>query len=213
MSAKKSLRVSSLNVLQAPRQQIPEQAWMLTFADLTSLLLCFFVLFYATLTVNQPHWQTLVGAFAATFAPRAEVVTMTPSGQGNALPVVAVRRSVTYLDTVLRQRLRGDAAWAGVLGVEVSEDNLYRYILPPYLSDPTNPTARAAWARLGAVLFNWRTPTAVRVVVAEGGNWGAASARAWALAELAQQAGGRVTAEVVRGNLNQTQWILYGADY
>ncbi|MCA3243871.1 MAG: flagellar motor protein MotB [Alphaproteobacteria bacterium] len=202
-----------MNTLQAPRQKIPEQAWMLTFADLTSLLLCFFVLFYATLTISKPHWQTLVGAFAATFAPRTAVVTLTPSGKGNALAVVAVRRNVLYLDTLLRQRLENDAVWASLVGVEVPTENQYRYVLPPELTDPANPATRAAWGRLGAVLFNWRTPTAVRVVVAEGGNWGEASARAWALAELAQQAGGRVTAEVVRGNLNQTQWILYGADY
>jgi hypothetical protein len=61
-------------------------------------------------------------------------------------------------------------------------------------------------------MFNWRTPVAVRVAVPEGGNWGEATARAWALAELARTGGGRVTAEVVHGTMGQTQWIMYGAD-
>ncbi len=209
------LRTSAMQALQAPRQKIPEQAWMLTFADLTSLLLCFFVLFYATQTIDKPRWQTLVGSFAASFAPRTLAVSLTPSGQGNAMPVVATRRSVAYLDNILRQRLQNDTAWNGLVGFEVPEVQEYQYVLPSSLTNPADPTTRAAWQRLGAVVFNWRTPVAVRVVVPVGGNWGAASSRAWALAELARKGGGRVTAEVVRGNVGQTEqtlWIMYGAN-
>jgi chemotaxis protein MotB len=212
MTLRRNLLPRGINSLNAPKQQIPEQAWMLTFADLTSLLLCFFVLFYATLTIDKPRWQTLVGSFAATFAPRTLAVSLTPTGQGNAMPVVATRRALAYLDNILRQRLRADPTWSGLVGYEVPAENLYRYILPAELTDPANPVARAAWRRLGEVMFNWRTPVAVRIEVPEGGNWGAASSRAWALAELARAGGGRVTAEVVRGTMAQTTWIMYGAD-
>ncbi len=184
----------------------------MTFADLTGLLLCFFILFYATLTINRESWQALVGSFAATFAPSAVAVAVVPNGQFNAIPVVQTRRSIMYLDTLLRQRVATDGVWQSLRGTEAPSENAILYPLPTALIDINNPAIQEAWLRLGALVRTWQTPVAVRVVVPEGGNWQSATTQAWALAQAASRGGARVTAEVRRGSIAQSQWVLYGAD-
>lgn len=207
----------SLLTWESPRRQPPTQAWMLTFADLTSLLLCFFVLFYATLVVDTARWQTLVGSLAANFAPATTIVSTTPSEQGQALPVVRTERRVEYLAGIQQHKLRADPVWANWRGQSAADQSAMVYAVPAALTNPSDPTAAAAWRRLGAALVNWQTPRTVRVVVPPNGDWQAAATRAWALAELAQSGGGEVTAEVVGGTLAAegltTEWVLYATDY
>lgn len=206
------MKNSIIKGLEAPRRQPPTQNWLMTFADLNNLLLCFFILFYATLTIDRENWQALVGSFAATFAPSAVAVKVVPDGQNNAKEVVQVRRSVLYLDTVLRQRLATDAVWQTLRGTESLEDKAIIYPLTEGVTDSKNPAIAEAWARLGAAVRTWQTPMAVRVVVPEGTDWQAATTQAWALAQAAAKGGARVTAEVKRGTIAQSQWILYGAE-
>lgn len=203
---------SSFTNLSAPRRKQPAQAWLMTFADLTGLLLCFFILFYATLTINRESWQALVGSFAATFAPSAVAVAVVPNGQFNAIPVVQTRRSIMYLDTLLRQRIATDDVWQNLRGTEVPAENAIIYPLPPMLNEISSPEIAEAWARLGALVRTWQTPVAVRVVVPEGGDWQSATTQVWALAQAAARGGAEVTAEVRRGSIAQSQWVLYGAD-
>ena len=198
--------------LTSPKQSMPDQAWMLTFADLTSLLLCFFILMYATQVIDRDRWQALTGSFKATFSPSAVAVAVVPSGQMNAMPVVTVRRGPAYLDTVLRQRLQDDPAWQALRGTEDLSEGAFRYAIPTNLQNPADPITAAAWQRLGAAVLTWQTPVAVRVVVPEGQPLGPATARAWALAAAAAAGGGRVTAEVRRGSIAALQWVIYSAD-
>jgi hypothetical protein len=201
-----------LATLETPKRQMPGQAWLLTFADLTGLLLCFFILLYSTLTIDRENWQALVGSFAATFAPSAVAVGVVPNSQNNAIPVVHTRRSILYLDTLLRQGVGADAVWQSLRGNEVAAENAIVYPLAANLTNLNQPEVAAAWVRLGALVRNWQTPVTVRVIVPTGADWQAATTQAWALAQAAAQGGGRVTAEVRRGTIAQSQWVLYGAD-
>jgi hypothetical protein len=203
---------NSFAALNAPRRKQPAQRWLMTFADLTGLLLCFFILFYATLTIDRDNWQALVGSFSATFAPSAVAVAVVPSGQFNAIPVVQTRRSIMYLDTLLRQRVATDEVWQSLRGTEVLSENAIVYPLNPALNEITRPAIQEAWLRLGALVRTWQTPVAVRVVVPESADWKQATTQAWALAQAAARGGARVTAEVRRGSIAQSQWVLYGAD-
>lgn len=45
------------------KKETSEPAWMLTFADLVSLLICFFVLLYSMKSVNEDVWQKITGSF------------------------------------------------------------------------------------------------------------------------------------------------------
>src|SRR3546814_1780661 len=42
------------------RNQSDAQAWLLTFTDLTALMLTFFVLLFSMSTIEKPNWQSLV---------------------------------------------------------------------------------------------------------------------------------------------------------
>jgi hypothetical protein len=202
-----------LAALKPAHRPAPHDAWLMTMVDLTAILVCMFVLIFSTQTLNKQHWQEVFASLQATFMPRVVGVVVVPQGFMNAAIIPSTRRPLMYLDTLLRQRLASDPAWQGLMGVEVAAENQFRYVVPPALANPTNPAARAAWQRLGGILLNWRTAVAVRVVLGPEESFGAGATRAWALAELARQMGARVTAEVVRGKLSQTQWILYGSDF
>jgi hypothetical protein len=201
-----------LLTLDAPKNRPISQAWLLTMADFTSILLCFFVLLYTVVANKESGWQAIRGSISATFAPSALAVAVVPDGQYNTAKAVPVRRGVAYLDTVLRQRLAADPIWQNLSGTDVREENAYIYPLAPAFNDITNPTMAQAWLRLGAAVRIWQTPLAVRVVVPVSGNLAQATTTALTLAQAAAQGGARVTAEVRRGNIAQTQWVIYGAE-
>src|SRR3546814_7872199 len=46
------------------RNQSDAQAWLLTFTDLTALMLTFFVLLFSMSTIEKPNWQSLVNSLA-----------------------------------------------------------------------------------------------------------------------------------------------------
>jgi hypothetical protein len=112
----------------------------------------------------------------------------------------------------LRQRVATDGIWQSLRGTEVLNENAIVYPLNAVLNDINNPTIQDAWVRLGALVRTWQTPVAIRVVVPEGADLQAATTQAWALAQAASRGGARVTAEVRRGSIAQSQWVLYGAD-
>ena len=46
-------------------------AWLLTFADLISLLITFFVLLYSMKVVDTQKWEEMKGSFAGVFSIRS----------------------------------------------------------------------------------------------------------------------------------------------
>ncbi|MCL1808171.1 MAG: OmpA family protein [Clostridiales bacterium] len=58
-------------MLKRPNQPIKKDLWMTTYSDMTTLLLCFFVLLFAASTVDNAKWQILVRSLN----PNASVVS------------------------------------------------------------------------------------------------------------------------------------------
>jgi chemotaxis protein MotB len=91
---------------ESPRGVAP--GWMITFADLLSLLLTFFVLVFATTTVEQKDWQRMVEPISAYLSGR----TLTAPAV-KPMPPVRARLDLTYVSTLLDRLLAQDAGLAG----------------------------------------------------------------------------------------------------
>jgi chemotaxis protein MotB len=83
--------------------------WMITFADLLSLLLTFFVLVFATTTMEQKDWQRIVQPISAYLSGHAVTApkVVTPA------PTPAARLDLAYVETLLSGLVAGVPALAG----------------------------------------------------------------------------------------------------
>jgi chemotaxis protein MotB len=131
--------------------------WLLSMADLVSILVCFFVLLFSMTNIERNKWQCLVDSLAA-----REPTVVDQSGAEAAAPTPAVARIETvpavdlgYLGNVLAGKLAADPVLKEALMAR-TEDGL-AIALPSELLFPSGraeagPGARAALERVGAVL-------------------------------------------------------------
>jgi chemotaxis protein MotB len=122
--------------------------WMITFADLLSLLLTFFVLVFATSTIEQKDWQRVVQPIATYLTGR------TITAPNVATPDQAeARLDLAYLATLLERLVADVPALAGAQVVR--EEHALRLTLPSgrsWIGGPAQPLADLA--RLLAGLDN-----------------------------------------------------------
>jgi chemotaxis protein MotB len=87
----------------------PDMAWLLTFADLVSLLITFFVLLYSMKVVDQSRWDVLKGAFSGVFAQEEAVVIIHPEEfDSSQILTQFPADSLPYLENVLRVEFKND---------------------------------------------------------------------------------------------------------
>ncbi len=214
--------------LKAAQRPVAPNAWMITFADLTSLLMCFFVLIFSTQTLDRNGWQNIAGSFRAEFTPRPNAVAVVPSGQNNAIPVTLATRNVMYLDSLFRQQL-GQQGLPGLVGqhrTRGSGTEEMAYTLPAEWHNPASAEARKAMAGLGSIIRTWSTPVTLRVVVPAGANWQAAAEQAVGLATAAGVGGlssqgvstgqggasSGLAAELISGKIGRVEWVISSAE-
>lgn len=192
-----------------PKWQPNRTAWLLTFVDLTSLLVGFFVLLFSTQTLKQDKWKEMTGSFQAQFAPTATVVATVPDGGDNAvIKVTGGRSGLAYLDTLLHQRLQGDAVWDAMRAEADDGTRTLRYRVPDAVLDGASPAASAAWARLGGAVFNWKNSVGIRVT-ASSANVNEGADKAVLLGgKLAANGAKGVFTEVVVGPAAETRFEL-----
>jgi chemotaxis protein MotB len=81
-------------------------AWMLSFADLLSVLLTFFVMLYSTTAIQNNKWEAFINSFQQRFQlpPRAaEVEAMLPVSK--ALPAEEMGANLDYLRSVINEKI------------------------------------------------------------------------------------------------------------
>lgn len=99
-------------------------AWMLTFADLLSLILTFFILLYSMTQLQKSEWNKIVRSFHEQFKMEKEAQTLEiPDPYGIEAIDVAPALDIDYLYTLLNQKLQSDAA-AETLSVKLLDDRL-----------------------------------------------------------------------------------------
>lgn len=197
--------------VQAPQWQPARTAWLVTTVDLTSLILGFFVLMFSLQTLDRNSWQAMAGSFQAAFAAKEAVVPVTPDGMNNALVVVTgVKSNLSYLDSLLHQRLGDDPVW-GKLSAQTSGAGSGMemfYVLPPEVTDAASMGSIDNWRRLGDVVRGWKNPMAVRVVVTEE-QWKKGADQALALAALLAHVGvAGIVGEVRSGPEAEVQLVV-----
>ncbi len=136
------------------------QAWLLTFTDLTALLLTFFVLLYSMSTINDDDWQNLVEALSPKLTSVQEVTVALPTLDQDAEAVVRIPGTdLTYLSKLLRDLVIEDPV---LTRAEITrEDERIVLSLPGDLlfasgSIVLNEKAKAAIFSLGGTLRNLR---------------------------------------------------------
>lgn len=85
------------------------QAWLLTFTDLTALMLTFFVLLFSMSTIKDSDWQNLVDSLAPRLDRLQEVSVALPQSEKAAEPVERTPGSdLDYLAAVLREQMQAE---------------------------------------------------------------------------------------------------------
>jgi flagellar motor protein MotB len=77
-------------------------AWMLTFADLVSLLICFFVLLYSMKSVDESIWKKISGSFAGALNYSQKFKEVTPnSDSGVEAEKILNSDGMEYIQSIL----------------------------------------------------------------------------------------------------------------
>ncbi|RYG62158.1 MAG: hypothetical protein EON60_00790 [Alphaproteobacteria bacterium] len=150
--------------MAVPRYQPNRTAWLVSFVDLTALLLAFFVLLFSTQTLQRDKWEAVTGSFREQFAPRTTVVPMVAEGGDNAVVrVTGVKSGLAYLDTLLLQRMETDPVWSTLqaLREQGGMNGELRYALPKSALEGAG--VHDAWLRLGGVVRGWKNSVGIRV--------------------------------------------------
>lgn len=89
---------------------VDSEAWMLSFGDLVSLMLVFFVMLFSMSTLEIEEFEAIVSALAQQFNPSAELKRPKPSVDLD-IPKVASREAydLSYLRALIEDKLADDA--------------------------------------------------------------------------------------------------------
>jgi chemotaxis protein MotB len=159
--------------------------WLISFADLLGVLLCFFVLIYTTRT-HEGAWTGIAASLASTFGRVAPVAQPPQGGEREA-------SDLTYLAAVLDARLDAEMKLvreADRLVIAIPVDLLFRD------GDALGAAGEARLARLAPALANvrnrieiWGHADPQPVAAPFASNWALSLARAAAVARGLEQAG------------------------
>ena len=90
-------------------------SWMITFADLVSLLLAFFVLLFAMSNVKTEKWQAVIETLSERLNPDTSRQRPVPAADFSVKWLIDPERlDLDYATAVVRDKLMSDAALAGV---------------------------------------------------------------------------------------------------
>lgn len=89
--------------------EAPSMDWLLTFADLVSLLITFFVLLYSMKVVNVQKWDELKGSFSGVFSIREPIYKVSPDKKTAVAKIdPAVSDNLDYVQALLERSFNGD---------------------------------------------------------------------------------------------------------
>lgn len=107
-------QLSSSLLVYRGRKRDNSQAWLLTFTDLSALMLTFFVLLFSMSTVDDADWQNLTDALAPRLPTLQQVTVALPTSDETADAVERVPGTdLDYLQAVLKQQVTGNEALSG----------------------------------------------------------------------------------------------------
>jgi len=176
-------------------------AWLVTFTDLVSLLLAFFVLLFSMSTLQSDKWEAMSDALSKRLNPAHGAIDPRPAADRNVGGVdVSAGIDLGYLKTLLKHQVQGSALLGDSVVSEIG-DRLVVSLPSDLLFAPgaaaLQGDAQAALFELGGVLRNienailvygYTDPTPVRGTRFES-NWELSLARAVTVANELRRAG------------------------
>ena len=139
----------------------PNMAWLLTFADLVSLLITFFVLLYSMKEVDQSRWDVINGSFQGVFAVQEALVFQAPTEFKNADVQLSFQGdSLPYLETLLHTEVKYDDVLSKIETSYDERTNTLTIQLPTMQLFQSNswqltPQGKVAVAKLADHLRHW----------------------------------------------------------
>ncbi len=185
----------------APEAQGPSKAWMVTFTDLVSLMLTFFVMLFAMSNVKVDKWDSMIDSLSQSLNATRTKAVVVSSAEYNVATVVRKQAiNLDYLASVLEKTVAEDEVLAHSRIMRL-EDRLV-IALPGDLLFASaradlSEKARAAVFSLGGVLrnignrigINGHTDPNSLTGGAYASNWELSMARAAAVANALRRSG------------------------
>lgn len=184
-----------------PEARGPSKAWMVTFTDLVSLMLTFFVMLFAMSNVKVDKWDSMIDALSQSLNVTRAKAVVASSAEYNVATIVRKQAiNLDYLASVLEKTVAEDEVLAHSRIMRL-EDRLVIALPGDLLFAPAradlSEKAREAVFNLGGVLRN--IGNQIRVdghtdpVLVTGGayasNWELSLARAAAVANALRRSG------------------------
>lgn len=140
------------------KQDAPSVAWMVTFTDLVSLMLTFFVMLFSMSSVKVDVWEKMIDALNRTVDPVVVTSDTPPSAPRNIAKTFRKRAiNLDYLNAVLQENIANDPI-LNQSSVSMMEDRMVISLPGRILFDVNSAVlkqdAQEAIFRLGGVLRN-----------------------------------------------------------
>lgn len=187
--------------LERPPTGPSATAWMVTFTDLVSLMLTFFVMLFAMSSVQVDKWEKMIDALSQSLNPETRKTISAPTAKYNISTTFRKRAiNLDYLAAVLEEAVARDALLRGSRVLNL-EDRMIVALPGDLLFGPgtalLTERAQRAIFELGSVLRNVENRLGVNghsdATPPEGGryasNWELSLARAIAVANALRRAG------------------------
>jgi len=145
-------------LIQHKKNATPSDAWLVTFADLVSLLITFFVLLFAMKNIDGQRWEDIKGALSGALSFEETVDHNVQANNIETLNLIKAD-SLTYLRAILQERFKADAVLReATLDLNPFGDEL-KIALPSHLLFKTGSATLVAQGdeaigRLGDMLRN-----------------------------------------------------------
>lgn len=177
------------------------QSWMITFTDLVSLMLTFFVLLFSMSSVKLDQWENVIDSLSQSLNPAQEQTVREATATFNIGTIFRKRAiNLEYLASVLEEHLANDALLRGSK-MMMLDDRMVVALPGDLLFEPgravMTPGARDAMFSLGGIFRNIGNQIGVNghsdPIPPAGGeyasNWELSTGRAAAVANALRHAG------------------------
>lgn len=184
-----------------PEEVAAERAWLVTFTDLVSLILTFFVLLFSMSNVNVGDWQNIIDSLSRTLRPTPEKIVKAQTATFN-IGTIYRRQAIdlNYLSSVIEEGIK-DIELLSDTQVMLLEDRLVIALPGDLLFQPgraeMTERAREAMFVFGGLLgnidneigVNGHTDPAPPAGSEYASNWELSTGRAAAVANALRAAG------------------------
>ncbi|MCP5366029.1 MAG: flagellar motor protein MotB [Hyphomicrobiales bacterium] len=143
---------------ELPPPAPPNMGWMVTFTDLVSLMLTFFVLLFSMSSVKIDRWEEMIDGLSQTLNPTREKTLVAATAKHNISTSFRKRAvNLDYLEAVLADTARGDDLLSRS-AIVLLEDRLVMALPGDLLFEKgravLSEAARQALFHLGGILRN-----------------------------------------------------------